>query len=80
MRDLEIKGLSVEEKEMLDYMWNNLETEEDYETWIDSLDTRQQIMANALSKMIIYEMMDAEVDEMSPDAMEDSREILERYM
>jgi hypothetical protein len=80
MRDLRIDGLSVEEKEMLDYMWNNLVTEEDYETWIDSLDTRQQIMANSLSRMIIYEMMDAKVDEMSPDAMEVSREVLERYM
>ncbi len=80
MRDLRIDGLTVEEKEMLDYMWNHLETEEDYEAWVDSLDTRQQIMANALSRMIIYEMMDAEVDTMSPDAMVESRQVIEGYL
>ena len=79
-KPLTITGLSLEEKEMLDFMWNNLETEEDYETWIDSLDTRQQIMANALSRMIILEMMDNEIDEMSTDAMLESREVLERLM
>lgn len=79
-KPLTISGLSLEEKEMLDFMWNNLETEEDYETWIDSLDTRQQIMANALSRMIILEMMDNEIDEMSTDAMLESREVLERLM
>lgn len=79
-KPLTISGLSLEEKEMLDFMWNNLETEEDYETWIDSLDTRQQIMANALSRMIILEMMDNEIDEMSTDAMLESREVLERFL
>lgn len=78
--DLRIEGLTVEQKEMLDFMWNELATEEDYEAWIDSLDTRQQIMANSLSRMIIYALMDKEIDYMSPDAMMESREVLERYM
>ena len=56
-----IDGLTPEQVEMLDFMWNELDTEEDYLNWYDSLDSQQQQQAELLQRMVIMESIDDEM-------------------
>lgn len=68
---IEINGLTPEQIEMLDFMWNELDTEEDYFNWYDSLDAAQQRQAELLQRMVIMESIDDDMlaQESFPDAM-----------
>jgi hypothetical protein len=59
---IEINGLTPEQVEMLDFMWNDLETEQDFEQWYDSLDERQQQMAEILMRMVLIESREEDED------------------
>jgi hypothetical protein len=58
---IEITGLTPEQIEMLDFMWNELDTEEDYFNWYDSLDEGQQRQAELLQRMVIMESIDEDM-------------------
>jgi hypothetical protein len=53
-----IDGLTPDQIEMLDFMWNELDTEEDYFNWYDSLDQGQQQQAELLQRLVIMESID----------------------
>jgi hypothetical protein len=49
-----ITGLTIRQKRMLNIMWN-LDTEEDYFEWYDSLDANLQAEADLLQRLVILE-------------------------
>ena len=72
---MEISGLTKEQVAMLDFMWNELETEEEYLTWFSALDERQQKMAEVLMRMVIIESG----DEVDLGEMEEAKEVLKQF-
>lgn len=56
-----INGLTEAQVEMLDFMWNELETEEEFLAWYDCLDDDQQKQADLLQRMVIMESIDEEM-------------------
>ena len=66
-----IDGLTPDQVEMLDFMWNDLETEEDFLNWYDQLDQGQQRQADLLQRMIIMGAIDDDMlaQESFPEAM-----------
>lgn len=73
-----INGLTTEQVEMLDFMWNELDTEEDYLTWYECLDSRQQRMADNLQRLVIMESIDEDMLKLTqyPDA----RRVIQRVI
>ena len=67
---MQINNLTQEQVEMLDFMWNELDTEEDFLNWYDCLDSNQQAMADNLQRLVIIESIDEEMAKMTrfPDA------------
>ena len=67
---MQINNLTQEQVEMLDFMWNELDTEEDFLNWYDCLDSNQQAMADNLQRLVIIESIDEEMANMTrfPDA------------
>ena len=59
MSDITIHGVSKRQKRMLNIMWN-LESEEDYFEWYNSLDAELQKEAELMQRMIIMAEMDKE--------------------
>ena len=57
MNDITIHGVTKRQKRMLNIMWN-LESEEDYFEWYDSLDEELQKEAELLQRMIVMASMD----------------------
>ena len=55
---MQIENLTQEQVEMLDYMWNELDSEEEFVEWYDCLDEDQQRMADVLQSMLILESID----------------------
>jgi hypothetical protein len=66
-----IDGLTPDQVEMLDFMWNELDTEEDFLNWYDHLDEHQQRQADLLQRMVIMESIDEDMlaQESFPQAM-----------
>jgi uncharacterized protein YukE len=60
MSDIKIYGVSKRQKRMLNIMWN-LDTEEDYFEWYNSLDEELQKEAELLQRLIIMAELDNEV-------------------
>ena len=58
-REININGLTPEEMQMLDTMWN-IESVEDMEDWVMSLNREERMMAYRLRMMLITEMIDYE--------------------
>ena len=56
-----INNLTQEQVEMLDFMWNELDSEQDFLDWYDALDKRQQLMAENLQRLMIMECIDEEM-------------------
>ena len=67
---MQINNLTQEQVEMLDFMWNELDTEEDFLNWYDCLDSNQQAMADNLQRLVIIESIDEDMAKMTrfPDA------------
>ena len=55
---MEIKHLTQEQVEMLDFMWNELDSEQEYLDWYECLDSEQQRQADLLQRMVIMESID----------------------
>jgi hypothetical protein len=73
---IQINGLTKEQVEMLDFMWNDLDSEEDFEVWYESLDGRQQKMAELLMRMLIIESQE---DEEEFGEMVEANNILKKF-
>jgi hypothetical protein len=73
---IQINGLTKEQVEMLDFMWNDLDSEEDFEVWYESLDERQQKMAELLMRMVIIESQE---DEEEFGEMVEANNILKKF-
>lgn len=54
---IEINGLTQYQVDMLDHMWS-LESEEEYLTWYNLLDEKDQEMADLLMHMVILATID----------------------
>lgn len=67
---MQINNLTQEQVEMLDFMWNELDTEEDFLNWYECLDCQQQAMADNLQRLVIIESIDEDMAKMTrfPDA------------
>jgi hypothetical protein len=52
---MRIDNLTAEQVEMLDFMWNELDTEEEFLVWYECLDSDQQRQADILQRLVILE-------------------------
>jgi len=57
-----INGVTKRQKRMLNIMWN-LDTEEDYFEWYNSLDTELQAEADLLQRLVILESIEEDLGE-----------------
>jgi hypothetical protein len=73
MSDITIHGVSKRQKRMLNIMWN-LDSEEDYFEWYNSLDEVLQKEAELLQRMIIMAELDNEVRDTT-----DAKEMLKKF-
>ena len=60
--DISITGLTADQVEMLDFMWN-LDTEEEFTDWFECLDDNDQRQASVLRDLVLLENME---DHMAP--------------
>ena len=73
---IQINNLTPEQVEMLDFMWSELETWEDYENWYSCLDEDDQKTADVLQRLIILESMEDIVEETK---YKDAKEALKKF-
>ena len=73
MSEITINGVSKRQKRMLNIMWN-LDSEEDYFEWYNSLDEHLQKEAELLQRLIIM----AELDNEDCDTT-DAKELLKKF-
>lgn len=76
---MQIENLTQEQVDMLDFMWNELETEEDYLNWYNALDGAQQRMADCLQRMIILEVLDDEMLQKNNTDFAEANAVLDRF-
>jgi hypothetical protein len=74
---IEINGLTSEQKQMLNFMWSELESLEDYENWLETLDDTDQMQAMTLSKMIILAVIDEQSNRL--EYYPQAEKVLEKY-
>jgi uncharacterized protein YukE len=73
MSEIEIHGVSKRQKRMLNIMWN-LDSEEDYFEWYNSLDENLQKEAELLQRLVIMAELDNEVRDTT-----DAKELLKKF-
>lgn len=73
MSEVTIHGVTKRQKRMLNIMWN-LDSEEDYFDWYNSLDEELQKEAELLQRMIIMAELDNEVRDTT-----DAKELLKKF-
>lgn len=73
MKDIKIYGVTKRQKRILNIMWN-LDTEEDYFEWYESLDEELQKETELLQRLIIM----ASLDEDKVDTTE-AKEYLKKF-
>lgn len=56
--DIRIENLTHEQKEMLEFMWSEIETHTDFEEWLEILSPEDQAQAITLQRLIIIEVME----------------------
>ena len=70
---IQIQGVSKRQKRMLNIMWN-LDSEEDYFEWYNSLDKNLQQEAELLQRLVIMAELDNEVRDTT-----DAKELLKKF-
>lgn len=73
MSEIKIHGVSKRQKRMLNIMWN-LDSEDDYFEWYNSLDEHLQKEAELLQRLIIM----AELDNATLDTT-DAKQLLKKF-
>jgi hypothetical protein len=71
--EIKIHGVSKRQKRMLNIMWN-LDSEDDYFEWYNSLDKHLQKEAELLQRLIIMAELDNEVRDTT-----DAKELLKKF-
>ena len=74
MNEITIHGVTKRQKRMLNIMWN-LETEQEYFEWYNSLDTELQQEAELLQRLIIMAELDNDVCDTT-----DAKKVLQQFM
>lgn len=64
-----LNNLTEAQVEMLDFMWNELETEEDFTNWYDALDKEDQDQADLLMRLVILETFEEQLDDLTQAKM-----------
>lgn len=76
---MQIENLTPEQVEMLDFMWNELDTEEEFLAWYDCLDSEQQAQADLLQRLLILEAFEEDLAQSNyPDAKRVIQAIVDR--
>lgn len=73
-----IRGLTVEQKEMLDVMWS-LDSVEDFENWINLLDYEDYMMARSLSQLIVAEYLEESFKKLRYNNFTEAKSALEKF-
>ena len=60
---MRIENLTVEQVDMLDFMWNELESYEEMSEWMATLDPADRKQAEVLQKLILIEAAETLVEE-----------------
>ena len=68
-----ITGLTIRQKRMLNIMWN-LDTEEEYFEWYDSLDAELQTEADLLQRLVILESYEEDLGD-----CKEAKEVLGKF-
>jgi len=71
-----INGVTKRQKRMLNIMWN-LDSEEDYFEWYDSLDEELQKEAELLQRLIIMAELDNDMEKLDTT---EAQEVLQQFM
>ena len=75
---IEIHGLTVEQKEMLDVMWS-IDSVEDFENWISLLDYDDYMMARSLSQLIVAEYLEEAFKRKSYNNFAEAKTVIEKF-
>lgn len=75
---MQINNLTQEQVEMLDFMWNELDSEDEFLAWYECLDSEQQRMADNLQRLIIMESIDE--DMLKLQDYPDARRVIQRVV
>lgn len=75
---MEINNLTEEQVQMLDFMWNELDTEQDFLDWYDLLTPEDQQMADSLQRLVIMECIDNDVLT-ADDDMALARSVIDKF-
>ena len=60
---IHIENLTREQVDMLDHIWYNLHSCDDYMDWIATLTEDKRVMAQTLMEMLVLEMRDEDLQE-----------------
>jgi len=60
---MRIENLTPEQVEMLDFMWNELDTYEEMIEWLDALDPVERRQAETLQQLILLESAENLIEE-----------------
>jgi hypothetical protein len=60
---MQIDGLTPEQVEMLDFMWNELDSYEEFEAWMECLDDAQRKDAEVLQRLVILAAFEEELEQ-----------------
>ncbi len=60
---MKIQNLTKAQVEMLDFMWNELESYEDMNDWLDTLDLADRRQAESLQELILLEAAETLVEQ-----------------
>ena len=71
-----INGVTKRQKRMLNIMWN-LDSEEDYFEWYNSLDEELQKEAELLQRLIIMAELDNDMEKLDTT---EAKEVLQQFM
>jgi len=73
---LRIEGLNTQQVDMLNYMWNVCETQEDLFEWMSTLPEEELLEAKSLVELVKIEVLDTGIEDVGcPDAID----YLERF-
>ena len=72
---VKIHGLTVEQVEMLDCMWH-LDSYEEYQEWVETLDQQGKEMANLLKTVLLMEIVEMDENKNYTEATE----LLKKFM
>lgn len=74
---IEIDGLTKHQKDMLNYMWDEIDSVDEFESWLDTLAEDERLMALTLSKLIMFAVIDESANRL--EYYPEAETVLEKY-